>query len=183
MNTSAWTDINDIVRRSDSKKDVNANVVLNRLYKHTQLQDTFGAIMLALVDGEPKVLNLREMLYYYLEHQKDVVTRRTRYDLEKAEERLHIIEGLLKALDNIDEVIAIIKASPNVSEARTNLMERFGFSEKQAQAILDMRLQRLTGLEREKLQNEEQELRAKVEYYRRILADEGLLLSIIKGTP
>ena len=163
------------------KKDVNANVVLNRLYKHTQLQDTFGVIMLALVDGEPKVLNLREILYYYLEHQKDVVTRRTRYDLEKAEERLHIIEGLLKALDNIDEVIAIIKASPNVGIARVNLMERFGFSEKQAQAILDMRLQRLTGLEREKLQNEEQELRAKVEYYKRILSDEALLLSIIKN--
>ncbi|MCR5611219.1 MAG: DNA gyrase subunit A [Clostridiales bacterium] len=162
------------------KKDVNANVVLNRLYKHTQLQDTFGVIMLALVDGEPKVLNLREMLYYFLEHQKDVVTRRTRYDLEKAEERLHIIEGLLKALDNIDEVIAIIKASPNVGVARTNLMDRFGFSEKQAQAILDMRLQRLTGLEREKLQNEEQELKAKVEYYRQVLADEHLLLSIIK---
>ena len=162
------------------KKDVNANVVLNRLYKHTQMQETFGAIMLALVDGEPKVLNLREILYYYLEHQKDVVTRRTRYDLEKAEERLHIIEGLLKALDNIDEVIAIIKASPNVGEARTNLMERFGFSEKQAQAILDMRLQRLTGLEREKLKNEEQELQAKVEYYKRILSDEKLLLSIIK---
>ena len=162
------------------KKDVNANVVLNRLFKHTQMQDTFGVIMLALVDGEPKVLNLREMLYCYLEHQKDVVTRRTRYDLEKAEERLHIIEGLLKALDNIDEVIETIKASANVGEARTNLMERFGFSEKQAQAILDMRLQRLTGLEREKLQNEEKELRAKVEYYKQILADEKLLLSIIK---
>ncbi len=162
------------------KRDVNANVVLNRLYKHTQLQDTFGAIMLVLVDGEPKVLNLREIIYYYLEHQKDVVTRRTRYDLEKAEERLHIIEGLLKALDNIDEVIAIIKASPNAQAARVNLMERFGFSEKQAQAILDMRLQRLTGLEREKLQNEESELRAKVEYYKRVLSDEGLLLSVIR---
>ncbi|MBO6060553.1 MAG: DNA topoisomerase 4 subunit A, partial [Clostridia bacterium] len=145
------------------KKDVNANVVLNQLYKHTQLQDTFGAIMLVLVDGEPKVLNLREMLYYYLEHQKEVVTRRTRYDLEKAEERLHIIEGLLKALDNIDEVIAIIKASANVNEARANLIARFDFSEKQAQAILDMRLQRLTGLERDKLKAEEQELLAKVE--------------------
>lgn len=162
------------------KRDVNANVVLNRLYKHTQLQDTFGAIMLVLVDGEPKVLNLREIIYYYLEHQKDVVTRRTRYNLEKAEERLHIIEGLLTALDNIDEVIAIIKASPNAQAARVNLMERFGFSEKQAQAILDMRLQRLTGLEREKLQNEESELRAKVEYYKRVLSDEGLLLSVIK---
>ena len=162
------------------KKDVNANVVLNRLYKHTQLQDTFGAIMIALVDGEPKVLNLREMLYYYLEHQKDVVTRRTRYDLEKAEERLHIIEGLLKALDNIDEVIAIIKASANVQEARENLIARFDFSEKQAQAILDMRLQRLTGLERDKLKAEEQELMAKVDYYKRILADEKLLLSIIR---
>ena len=162
------------------KRDVNANVVLNRLYKHTQLQDTFGAIMLVLVDGEPKVLNLREIIYYYLEHQKDVVTRRTKYDLEKAEERLHIIEGLLKALDNIDEVIAIIKASPNAQAARVNLMERFDFSEKQAQAILDMRLQRLTGLEREKLRNEENELLAKVEYYKRILSDEGLLLSVIK---
>ncbi len=162
------------------KKDVNANVVLNQLYKHTQLQDTFGAIMLVLVDGEPKVLNLREILYYYLEHQKDVVTRRTRYDLEKAEERLHIIEGLLKALDNIDEVIAIIKASPNVQEARANLIARFDFSEKQAQAILDMRLQRLTGLERDKLRAEEQELMAKVDYYKRILADEKLLLSIIR---
>jgi len=162
------------------KKDVNANVVLNQLYKHTQLQDTFGAIMIALVDNEPKVLNLREMLYYYLEHQKDVVTRRTRYDLEKAEERLHIIEGLLKALDNIDEVIAIIKASANVNEARANLIARFAFSEKQAQAILDMRLQRLTGLERDKLKAEAQELMAKVEYYKQILADEKLLLSIIK---
>ena len=162
------------------KRDVNANVVLNRLYKHTQLQDTFGAIMLVLVDGEPKVLNLREIIYYYLEHQKDVVTRRTKYDLEKAEERLHIIEGLLKALDNIDEVIAIIKASPNAQAARVNLMERFDFSEKQAQAILDMRLQRLTGLEREKLRNEENELLAKVEYYKRILSDEGLLLSVIR---
>lgn len=162
------------------KKDVNANVVLNQLYKHTQLQDTFGAIMIALVDNEPKVLNLREMLYYYLEHQKDVVTRRTRYDLEKAEERLHIIEGLLKALDNIDEVIAIIKASANVNEARVNLIARFAFSEKQAQAILDMRLQRLTGLERDKLKAEAQELMAKVEYYKQILADEKLLLSIIK---
>ncbi|MCR5808144.1 MAG: DNA gyrase subunit A [Clostridiales bacterium] len=163
------------------KKDVNANVILNRLYKHTQLQDTFGAIMLVLVDGEPKVLNLREILSYYLEHQKDVVTRRTKYDLEKAEERLHIIEGLLKALDNIDEVIAVIKASPNVGEARTNLMERFGFSEKQAQAILDMRLQRLTGLEREKLQAEAAELTAKVEYYKHILSDEKLLLSVIRS--
>lgn len=162
------------------KKDVNANVVLNQLYKHTQMQDTFGVINLCLVDGEPKVLNLREMLYHYLRFQKDVVTRRTRYDLEKAEERLHIISGLLKALDHIDEVIATIKASPNVAAARTNLMERFGFSEKQAQAILDMRLQRLTGLERDKLQEEAVELTAKVEYLRSVLADEHKLLGIVR---
>ncbi len=163
------------------KKDVNANVVLNQLYKHTQMQDTFGVIMLTLVDGEPKVLNLREMLYYYLEFQKDVVTRRTKYDLEKAEERLHIIEGLLIALDHIDEVIATIKASANVAAARANLMERFGFSEKQAQAILDMRLQRLTGLERDKLKAEEADLVARVAYLKSILADESKLLGIVRS--
>ncbi|MBR0156905.1 MAG: DNA gyrase subunit A [Clostridia bacterium] len=162
------------------KKDVNANVVLNNLYKHTQLQDTFGVIMIALVDGEPKVLNLREMLWYYLQHQKEVVTRRTQFDLDKARERLHILEGLIIALDNIDEVIAIIKASANGQEAKDRLMARFGFSEKQAQAILDMRLQRLTGLEREKLEAEYAELKKTVEYLLSILADEKKLLGVIK---
>ena len=162
------------------KRDVNANVVLNQLYKHTAMQDTFGVIMLALVDGEPKVLNLKEVLYYYLQHQKDVVTRRTQYDLERAQERLHILEGLLKALDNIDEIVSLIRSSPNGQEAKARLIERFAFSEKQAQAILDMRLQRLTGLEREKLQNEFEELTKTVAYLQSILADEGLLLSIIK---
>jgi len=162
------------------KKDVNANVVLNNLYKHTQLQDTFGVIMIALVDGEPKVLNLREMLYYYLQHQKDVVTRRTQYDLDKARERIHILEGLIIALDNIDEVIAIIKSSANGPEAKERLMARFGFSEKQAQAILDMRLQRLTGLEREKLEAEYNELKVTIEYLEGILADEGKLLGVIR---
>ena len=162
------------------KKDVNANVVLNNLYKHTQLQDTFGVIMIALVDGEPKVLNLREMLWYYLQHQKEVVTRRTQFDLDKARERLHILEGLIIALDNIDEVIAIIKASATGQEAKDRLMARFGFSEKQAQAILDMRLQRLTGLEREKLEAEYAELKQTVEYLLSILADESKLLGVIK---
>lgn len=162
------------------KRDVNANVVLNNLYKHTAMQDTFGVINLALVDGEPRVLNLKEMLYYYLEHQKEVVTRRTRYDLNRALERLHILEGLLKALDCIDDIVALIKASPNGAAAKQGLCETFGFSERQAQAILDMRLQRLTGLERDKLRDEEAQLRIKVEYYQSILADEHLLLSIIK---
>ena len=128
------------------KRDVNAAVVLNYLYKHTQMQDAFGAIMLALVDGEPKVLTLREMLYHYLQHQKEVITRRTRYDLDKAEARAHILEGLLIALDNIDEIVKIIRGSANTAEAKVQLMERFGLSDKQAQAILDMRLARLTGL-------------------------------------
>ena len=162
------------------KKDVNANVVLNLLYKHTSMQDTFGAIMIALVNGEPKVLNLRELLYHYLEFQKDVVTRRTKYDLERALERMHILEGLLKALDNIDEIVELIKKSPNPPVARERLMERFGFSERQAQAILDMRLQRLTGLEREKLENEFNELTRTVEYLRGILSDEHELLRVIK---
>ena len=162
------------------KKDVNANVVLNLLYKHTAMQDTFGAIMIALVNGEPKVLNLRELLYHYLEFQKDVVTRRTKYDLERALERMHILEGLLKALDNIDEIVELIKKSPNPPVARERLMERFGFSERQAQAILDMRLQRLTGLEREKLENEFNELTRTVEYLRGILSDEHELLRVIK---
>ncbi|MDD7139411.1 MAG: DNA gyrase subunit A [Clostridium sp.] len=162
------------------KKDVNANVVLNLLYKHTQLQDTFGAIMLALVDGEPRVLSLRDMLFYYLEHRKDVVTRRTRYDLEKAKERLHILEGLLIALDNIDEVVELIKKSPNAKEAKDRLMERFGLSERQSQAILDMRLQRLTGLERDKIVEEDRQLKERVAYLENILADEHKLLGIIR---
>ncbi|MBQ2202370.1 MAG: DNA gyrase subunit A, partial [Clostridia bacterium] len=162
------------------KKDVNANVVLNNLYKHTQLQDTFGVINLALVDGEPKVLTLKEILYYYLEHQKDVVTRRTRYDLNRAEERLHILDGLLRALDMIDEIIALIKASPNGQAAKDGLCTKFGFSERQAQAILDMRLQRLTGLERERLLEEDRQLRERVAYLRTILSDEHKLLEVVK---
>ena len=164
----------------ETRKDINANVLLKQLFKHTQLQDTFGVIMLALVDGQPKVLNLKEMLTYYLEHQKDVVTRRTKYELNKAKERAHILEGLLKALDVIDEVIHIIRASSNVAEARANLIERFQFSEKQAQAIVDMRLRTLTGLEREKLQAEFDELQARIKEYEAILADDKVLLSVIR---
>ena len=162
------------------KRDVNAQVVLNYLYKHTQLQDTFGSIMLALVDGEPKVLSLHQMLYHYLEHQKDVIVRRTRYDLDKAEARAHILEGLLKALDHIDEIVAIIRASANPAVARDTLMERFAFSEKQAQAILDMRLARLTGLERERLLEEYQELEKTIAYLRAVLGDEKMVLGIIR---
>ena len=162
------------------KKDVNANVVLNNLYKHTQLQDTFGVINLALVDGEPKVLNLKQILYYYLEHQKDVVTRRTRFDLNRAEERLHILDGLLRALDVIDEIIALIKASPNGQAAKDGLCIKFGFSERQAQAILDMRLQRLTGLERDRLMEEDRQLKERVAYLRTILSDEHKLLEVVK---
>ena len=162
------------------KKDVNANVVLNQLYKHTQMQDTFGVIMLALVDGEPKVLNLREMLAQYLSFQEEVVTRRTQYDLDRAKERLHILEGLIIALDNIDEVVEIIKKSPSTPVAKERLCERFGLSEKQSQAILDMRLARLTGLERDKILDEHAELVKTVAHYEAILADEGLLLGIIK---
>ena len=162
------------------KRDVNAAVVLNYLYKHTQMQDVFGAIMLALVDGEPKVLTLREMLYYYLEHQKDVITRRTRYDLDKAEARAHILEGLLIALDNIDEIVRIIRGSANTGEAKVQLMERFALSDKQAQAILDMRLARLTGLERERLQEEYAELEKTIAYLRAVLADEKMVLGIIR---
>jgi len=162
------------------KRDVNAAVVLNYLYKHTQMQDAFGAIMLALVDGEPKVLTLREMLYHYLQHQKEIITRRTRYDLDKAEARAHILEGLLIALDNIDEIVRIIRGSANTGEAKVQLMERFGLSDKQAQAILDMRLARLTGLERERLQEEYAELQKTIAYLRAVLADEKLVLGIIK---
>ncbi len=174
------TDRNGMRIVIDLKKDVNANVILNQLYKHTAMQDTFGVIMLALVDGEPKVLTLREMLVHYLEHQKQVVTRRTQYDLERAQERLHLLEGLIKALDNIDEIVDLIKNSPNGPEAKARLIARFDFSEKQAQAILDMRLQRLTGLEREKILAEFDELTKTVAYLLSILADEGLLLSIIR---
>ena len=162
------------------RRDVNANVILNQLLKHTQLQDSFGVIMLALVNNEPKVLTLPQMLTYYLDHQKDVVTRRTRYDLNKAEERAHILEGLLKALDHIDEVIRIIRGSANVGEAKTQLMARFGLSDVQAQAIVDMRLRALTGLEREKLENEYKELQAKIAELKAILSDENKLLGVIR---
>ena len=162
------------------RRDVNANVLLNQLLKHTQLQDSFGVIMLALVNNEPKVLNILQMLEYYLNHQKDVVTRRTKYDLNKAEERAHILEGLLKALDHIDEVIRIIRGSANVAEAKRVLMERFELTDPQAQAIVDMRLRALTGLEREKLENEYKELETKIAELRAILADENKLLSVIK---
>ncbi len=162
------------------RRDVNANVLLNQLLKHTQLQDTFGVIMLALVNNEPKILNLLDMLKYYLQHQEDVVTRRTKYDLNKAEERAHILQGLLIALDHIDEVIRIIRGSKNVQEAKLQLMERFGLSEAQSQAIVDMRLRALTGLEREKLENEYRELMAKIEELRAILADEKKLLGVIR---
>ena len=162
------------------RRDVNANVILNQLLKHTQLQDSFGVIMLALVNNEPKVLTLPQMLTYYLDHQKDVVTRRTRYDLNKAEERAHILEGLLKALDHIDEVIRIIRGSANVGEAKTQLMARFGLSDVQAQAIVDMRLRALTGLEREKLENEYKELQAKIAELKAILEDENKLLGVIR---
>ena len=180
------TDLRDESDRSgmriciELRRDVNANVILNQLLKHTQLQDTFGVIMLALVNNEPKVLNLSQMLHYYLEHQKDVVTRRTKYELNKAEERAHILEGLLKALDNIDEVIKIIRGSENVAAAKASLMEQFGLSDVQAQAIVDMRLRALTGLEREKLENEYRELEARIAELKAILADENKLLGVIK---
>ncbi len=162
------------------KKDTNANVLLNQLYKHTQLQDTFGVNMLALVDGVPKILNISQMLGYYLKHQEDVVTRRTKYDLNKAEERAHILKGLLIALDNIDEVINIIRSSKSVQDAKNSLIERFGLTEIQAQAIVDMRLRALTGLEREKLEAEYKELMDKISYLKAILADEKKLLGVIK---
>ena len=162
------------------KKDVYPQVILNYLYKHTQMQETFGANMLALVDGKPRILNLREMIYYYLEHQKDVVTRRTRFDLDKAQARAHILEGLLKALDHIDEIVQIIRSSENPNAAKAALIERFQFSDKQAQAILDMRLARLTGLEREKLMEEYQQLEKTIAELTAILADEHLLMNVIK---
>ena len=162
------------------KRDVNANVVLNYLYRHTQMQETFGAIMIALVDGTPKVLSLRQIIHHYIEHQESVITRRTQYDLDKALARSHILEGLLIALDNIDEVIALIRASADGNVARNGLMERFGLTEKQAQAILDMRLQRLTGLERERLEAEYAELEKQIAYYQAVLADEQLVRGIVK---
>lgn len=162
------------------KKDVNPNVVLNFLYKHTQLQETFGAIMLALVDNEPRILTLKEMLYYYLEHQKEVIVRRTRFDLKKAQARAHILEGLIKALDIIDEVISLIRSSQTTDIAKSALMEQLGFSEEQAKSILDMRLQRLTGLERQRLTDELEEKRKLIAYYNEILGSEKLVLEIIK---
>ena len=162
------------------RRDVNPNIVLNQLYKHTQLQDTFGVIMLALVNNEPVVMNLLQMLQYYLKHQEEVVTRRTQYDLNKAEERAHIVEGLLIALDNIDEVIQLIRASKTAAEAKEKLMERFSLSEPQANSIVEMRLRALTGLEREKLENEYAELKKVIEEYRAILADRKVLLGVVK---
>jgi len=180
------TDIRDESNREgvrvviELRKDANANLILNQLYKHTQLQDTFGVIMLALVNNEPKVLNLLDMLKYYLLHQEEVVTRRTKYDLNKAEERDHILQGLLKALDFIDEVISIIRGSQNAQEAKEKLIARFDLTDVQAQAIVDMRLRALTGLEREKLENEHLELLEKIAGLKAILADEKVLLSVIK---
>jgi len=181
------SDRNEAVRIViDLKKDANANVVLNQLYKNTQLQDTFSVNMLALVqtdDGkyEPRILNLRQMIDYYIKHQKEVITRRTKYELDKAQARAHILEGLLKAIDHIDEVISIIRASKTEPLAKEALIERFSFSEKQAQAIVDMRLGRLTGLEREKLETEYKELIEKINYYLKVLSDERMVLDIIKN--
>ena len=180
------TDIRDESNREgvrvviELRKDANANVILNQLYKHTQMQDTVGVIMLALVNNEPKIMTLLDMMKYYLKHQEDVVTRRTKYDLNKAEERDHIVQGLLKALDYIDEVISIIRSSANIQIAKDRLIERFDLTDVQAQAIVDMRLRALTGLEREKLENEHAELQARITELRAILADEKLLLGVIK---
>ena len=162
------------------RRDANANVIMNQLYKHTQMQDTFGVIMLALVNNEPKVMNLLDMLIHYIRHQEEVVTRRTKYDLNKAEERDHILQGLLIALDNIDEVISIIRSSQNTQIAKQILMDRFGLTDVQSQAIVDMRLRTLTGLEREKIENEHKELLARIAELKAILADEKLLLGVIK---
>lgn len=162
------------------RRDVNPNVVLNQLMKHTQLQDTFGVIMLALVGGEPRILNIHDMLYYYLQHQEEVVTRRTRYDLSKAQERAHILDGLLIALDHIDRVIEIIRGSANVVAAKASLIEEFGLSDAQSQAIVDMRLRALTGLERNRLENEYKELEERIAYLQSILGDEKVLLGVIR---
>ena len=180
------TDIRDESNREgvrvviELRKDANANVILNQLYKHTQLQDTFGVIMLALVNNEPKIMNLLDMMIYYLKHQEEVVTRRTKYELNKAEERDHILQGLLKALDFIDEVITIIRGSDTPQMARERLMERFELTEVQANAIVEMRLRALTGLEREKLEKEHRELEIRIAELKAILADEKLLLGVIK---
>ena len=180
------TSINDHSNREgmriciELRRDANANVILNQLYKHTQLQDTFGVNMLALVNNEPKVMNLLDMMKYYLQHQEDVVTRRTKYDLNKAQERAHILEGLLKALENIDEVIRIIRASKNTQEAKEGLITAFGLTEVQAQAIVDMRLRALTGLERARLQGEYDELVNKIRELKAILGDRNLLLRVIR---
>ncbi|MGN0171055.1 MAG: DNA gyrase subunit A [Lachnospiraceae bacterium] len=183
---SGITDLRDESNRQgmriciELRKDVNPNVILNQLYKHTQMQDTFGVIMLALVNNEPKVLTLLEILQHYLKHQEEVVTRRTKYELNKAEERAHILEGYLIALDNIDEVISIIRGSKTTPEAKVKLMERFQLSDAQAQAIVDMRLKTLTGLEREKIEKEYAELKQLIEHLKEILADEKVLLKVIK---
>lgn len=180
------TDLRDESNRNgirvviELRRDVNPNVVLNKLYKHSQLQGTYSMIMIALVDNQPKVLNLHEILSHYINHQKEVETRRVKYDLEKAENRAHILEGLRIAIDNIDEVIRTIRASKNTSEAKVALMEKFDLSDVQAQAILDMRLQKLTGLEREKVENEYKQVMETIKELRAILADEGLLMDIIK---
>ena len=180
------TDLRDETSREgmriciELRRDVNPNIVLNQLYKHTQLQDTFGVIMLALVNNEPVVMNILQMLQYYLKHQEEVVTRRTQYDLNNAEKRAHIVEGLLIALDNIDEVIQLIRSSKTAAEAKEKLMERFSLSEPQANSIVEMRLRSLTGLEREKLENEYAELKKVIEEYRAILADRKVLLGVVK---
>ncbi|MDO4166850.1 MAG: DNA gyrase subunit A [Eubacteriales bacterium] len=180
------TDLRDETNREgmriciELRRDVNPNIILNQLFKHTQLQDTFGVNMLALVNNEPVVMNIMQMLQYYLKHQEEVVTRRTKYDLNKAEERAHILQGLLIALDNIDEVIHIIRGSKTTAEAKTSLMERFALTDVQAQAIVDMRLRALTGLEREKIETEYAELEKKIKEYKAILADRNLLLNVIK---
>ncbi len=180
------TDLSDQSNREgmriciELRRDVNPNVILNQLYKHTQLQDTYGVIMLALVNNQPKVMNILDMLTYYLQHQEEVVTRRTKYELNKAEERAHILQGLLIALDHIDEVIRIIRSSANVQAAKTELIKQFNLSDVQAQAIVDMRLRALTGLEREKIENEYKELMEKIKHLKAILADKKLLLGVIK---
>ncbi len=180
------TDLRDETNREgmriciELRRDVNPNIVLNQLYKHTQLQDTFGVIMLALVNQEPVVMNILQMLKFYLKHQEEVVTRRIKYELNKAEERAHILEGLLVALDNIDEVISIIRSSKNTTQAKEKLIERFSLTDAQAQAIVDMRLRALTGLEREKIESEYAELQKKIAEYNRILSDRNVLLDVIK---
>ena len=180
------TDLRDESDRSgmriviELKRDTNPNVLLNQLYKHTQLQDSFGVIMLVLVNNEPRVLGLRDLLRHYLDHQKEIITRRTRFDLEKAEARAHIVEGLRIALDHIDAVIKVIRSSRTVEIAREGLMSNFGLSERQAQAILDMRLQSLTGLQREKLEEEYAELQKTIAYYRELLADSAKIMGVVK---